>query len=1653
MAGKIVRWFKSRPFLSVSVSVLVLATLIVGLAAIIGAFGGGDRTALNEVPDDSLNNALSPDSLKDNPLTIIPTDSDSLGVSPLSAFKLIFEKAADEKLLATSLTVEPGQEYSLEKISDREYEVKFAEPLEKDKIYNFILNDKKTGSKFSYAFQTKKSFSVIRTLPRNQSVQVPLNSGIEITFSHENFEEPEKYFEISPKANGRFEIRKKTLIFIPDKLEESTVYTVTVKKGLKVSGSSETLENDYTFRFQTVAPQEINERSYYFEFSNTLYNFTPESVPTLEVFASQELSEREIIVDLYSYPDSESFLKDLELISDKPFWAWYKNRDKIFDETKLSKAAKVNARIITRQKTYWTSSHLLLPSSLPEGYYLVKAEIDGEKYYTHLQINKTSVYIMTTRNKALAWVNDSETGKPLAGARIRRSKGIKEAVTGNDGIAVLDDILPSLSDVTYHHYIVEPSSGMTFIAQLGNNYYQPFYSYNSSETINNYWAYIYTDKGIYLPEDTVNVWGILRPRDGSKLSGVTLEVIRYDYSYEGESRETVLTSEKVGISPYGTFTGSLKLSNFNPGSYEVRLNAGGKPLLTSYFMISDYTKPAYRIDIEPDRNYMYAWEKVRFNINTSFYEGTPVSNVMLSYFLNVGESNQSNGVLTSDAQGMAGISVSPKVNVTDWRPVYLFFNVRNHDAEEQEINAYSSVFVFPKDTMIEVETNGKKGSATIVTSRIDLDRLSGKPAEYYSEDEYRGEPVDMPVTVKLFERHFEKKVKGQYYDHINKVNQEIYEYHEVTNLVREFSARTVRGKLEVNFDIDDDKNYFMEVHGKDSAGRDITETRYLYDWNYYSPFNTSTYYIAEGNLYKRYSKGEKVSVEVKFSKETEPSAGTPDHGRNKYLFVRLKNGIIDYTIRDSSVYEFEYGENMTPNMYVKAVCFDGTNVYDAGLRQYTFDSKEKQLNISVSADKDSYRPGDTVKLTFDVKDINGRPKKAEINVSVIDESYFAVSHQKVDLLSSLYTPIVSSGILSDYVSYSAAGESGVPMAEGGEGGDLAARSDFRDSALFATIESGDDGKAEASFKLPDNLTSWRVTYQAVTEDLEAGSGKINISSRLPFFVSTIFNKNFITGDKPSILVRAYGTAVTASSEVSYKVTLKNDRGFEKTFMAKGYANTITEIPLTALEPGSYTAIVEGLSGELKDAIEQKFRVSDSLLETASTDYLDLSAGIVLPGNTKGLTTLTFYNRDSSLLYNELQSLRWSWGQRLDQKLARKISQELLKKRFNEEPYFDEEFDISEYQAPDGGLAILSYDYSDPALSAKMAALAGDFIDKSALAAYFRSILDYENSLQEDVAYALWGLAALKEPVLLDIRNLLDNEDLSTDIKLILGVALAQIGDYQGAGEIYIEAMSESGKITDTFAFLERSTRDGTIESTALCSLIAMYIDAPEKIKLFNYVKSNSTEEILVNLERLIFVTNYTGYPDSVASFTYELDGAKKRIELKNGSCYSLVLTPDKLSSIRFSDVNGNVTLSMSYVAPVSELEASQDNLVSLSRSYSVEETETNSFSRSDLIKITLTPSFSVNAPDGYYEITDILPSGLRYVYNRLDQWNTYPDEVSGQKVVFGFYYDKKQPEAKSIVYYARAATPGTYTADNAAIRHSDSSVAGFAGKTTVTVNN
>jgi len=244
-----------------------------------------------------------------------------------------------------------------------------------------------------------------------------------------------------------------------------------------------------------------------------------------------------------------------------------------------------------------------------------------------------------------------------------------------------------------------------------------------------------------------------------------------------------------------------------------------------------------------------------------------------------------------------------------------------------------------------------------------------------------------------------------------------------------------------------------------------------------------------------------------------------------------------------------------------------------------------------------------------------------------------------------------------------------------------------------------------------------------------------------------------------------------------------------------------------------------------------------------------------------------------------------------------------------------------------------------------------------------------------------------------------------------------------------------------------------LELTSLCSVLALKLNADEKNELYNYMIDNSSDEILTNMEKLMYISNVIPKSSVIGKFSYELDGITKEVNLNKNQTFRLTLSKEKLQRIKFSNVVGDIAVSSSIMTSPAALIKDENKLVGINRSYSFNGVTKNSFKQSDTIKVTLEPIFKANTPFGYYQITDIIPAGARFTHT--PSRNDYIEEaypLGSQKVVFWINYDKNYKKQKNeISYYLQAVSEGTYTIDNAMMKHEKSDIAGFSSRETMEI--
>jgi len=143
---------------------------------------------------------ISPAYAQDN-FELIPSVADSLGVETNSVYILKSKEPLNTALIKDHLEIIPEFDYKLKEISDTEWQIVPEGLVEPNTIVRVALATsyidevgKQQERDYSWAFQIKDNFKVLHSIPRDTGTQVPTNTGIEITFSHDNFKDFEKYF-------------------------------------------------------------------------------------------------------------------------------------------------------------------------------------------------------------------------------------------------------------------------------------------------------------------------------------------------------------------------------------------------------------------------------------------------------------------------------------------------------------------------------------------------------------------------------------------------------------------------------------------------------------------------------------------------------------------------------------------------------------------------------------------------------------------------------------------------------------------------------------------------------------------------------------------------------------------------------------------------------------------------------------------------------------------------------------------------------------------------------------------------------------------------------------------------------------------------------------------------------------------------------------------------------------------------------------------------------------------------------------------------------------------------------------------------------------------------------------------------------------------
>lgn len=1487
---------------------------------------------------------------------IEPTKLESGVVAKDSEFTIVVEgDNVSTEAVQKSVYIEPALDYTIEKtLNKNEFKLKFKQNIPDNTILK-LQYVKNQITQDSWAYQTSNKFSVTSTYPDNKEENVTQNTTIEIEFSYATVNNLEKYVKIYPNIKGEWEHFGRIWRFNPSsKLEKGKRYAVIISKNLKAENQN--LEDDYKFEFIVDTEDEniaklinnsidgiITAKSK--EFINIPYIANKEN----QQFGKVEISKFSNIDDFIDYVDIADYSK-----------------------------AKKQGDYEVENKTKENRGKLVFKQTLTKGYYVAKVKSSSGKELFHcpIQITDISAYAMETERDVLVWAAQDNN----LSSNMNVEYNGKSVKTDKQGIAKFENVTDGSKKIKY--------------VKVGGELVIGLYNYS----FENYpKAYIYTDRTLYKNTDTINIWGFV-PKD---------------FFYEKPEDEFYIElgegeKQKISLQPDGTFTYKIELKNYIDDDTSVNLYYKDSVIGIRYISIENYELQNYTYEVICNKNYGFIGDKINFDVKVKHITGllVPNKNVVAIYEEKVyraktGENGIAHFTITLTGE-------DSKNTNSDYQGVNIF---NGDDVEYTDAETYLDTRLLTRDVYVQEDySSERKYKATIYK----LDTSKNVNPQYNLEELYNG-TYETNVEVNLIEEVTTLVQNGEEYNEYTKQMEPHYDRVENKNKIKLKTIKSTNGVIEVDYNEFKQKqdtetiHYFYELEFlfEDTKGRNVRENAIIYkDWYDKEQYGYRTGLGEDEDTYDRLDEVETAfwndnyytyrylwdydletvakfisGKKVNFKLQEATATGIKDiENRGKVLNIFFKENISETAVLTQNNFTREFTDKDFPGIKMTSAYFVDGRFYRMPNRYFDIDEESKKVEVEITSDKEIYKPGEEVILTIKTTK-NGKAVKSNVNVSVVNEAVFELEEDNTDILNTTYSNKALA--LYTYSSY----YDDITLTSGGAGGgDGEPRGNFADTAHFETVNTDNSGIAKIKFKLPDNVTTYRVTAHSANKDLNVGVGTKKITSKLDFFVQSVEPRGVKVDD--DLVLNATSIADT-NYDVDYEFTIKE---LNKTLTTKGKTNSLVTANFGKLPIGSYTAVIRGKSGNETDAIEYKVSVTKSSQEVKAKTTMNITSNASIKP-TKNPIVLEIYNRNMEKYVKYIDFVESTVTERLDTQIAYNKIQDVKNKYYESSditPINRVNLDI--YTGEEKGIKNLRSGKDDIVLTAMVTYYAREYGANAMIGELGKNDNIFE--------YYLW-LSAKKEPVLQDLIYLKEEKDISNYNKLLVTLSFEFLGDYKNAKELYseINLSSEEAK-----------------QYKSIIATIETFINKKEAVQNIDNLIKNAPADEYLRFAILSFFQNNSEEIGNEENVLVKMNGKQKSISVNGVQIQKLYINNEQLEDISFETDSQNLMVSYYYrtsLEDISDKNFAKDIKINLNGERKVGNT------------VYLKVEFSENYEG---EVRVALPNSLRL--SKVEKNISIDDKYYIQNNMINYITIYKTKKCKTINLPLIVTNPGTYKFEN-----------------------
>lgn len=816
----------------------------------------------------------------------------------------------------------------------------------------------------------------------------------------------------------------------------------------------------------------------------------------------------------------------------------------------------------------------------------------------------------------LYWVLDSTSLEPVPGAKVvpytgtdqNRSKNT--LVAGQSAFTTKDGLARSRA--------TEKGSGATITSgadsALVSNYTDTLVSaWNGGSESN---TYLYTDRPIYRPGDTVHLKGI------DRVGYDHTWLVPKDYTapvkvFDAANNE--LYTQDLPVSKYGTFSATLTLPADAPlGTYRIEAfeNSG-------WFDVEEYVGAAFNVEVSSTEEEYLAGDTARFAVEARYYFDMPVSDAEVEYTVlaqdyyfdryrdeyfsfgqgwyscyacGYGDEFVTRGTLTLDKHGKATIEVPLDFTTYFDDPeeagsklFTVIARVKNQTGAQ--IVAQNTAIVHRGAFYLGVKTEQYVGSVNEpVPVRVKSVDTKGIPIA--------ASGITLSANKLTWESYRRREVDGGYYYHSEERREEVFNT----------TVRTDRdGNASYSHTFTEPGRYELRVTKRDAAGNPVTGVTNLYvvGSGYVSVRPTNNESLVVTTDKPSYEPGEtaKVLIESPFT-------------RARALITTERGDVYQYWTygtEDSLItQEIPVRDTYAPNAYASVLLVGPGPEVKYGNVEISVAKDAYELTVETTADKAAYLPGEEVTLSVHTSH-RGKPVPAEVSLAVVDMSVLALKgNPKKDPVSFFYGSLPL-GVRTAHSAKNMLIEQDIPTGTKGGGGgdaeDLKARKRgvFKDTAYWsANVTTNEAGEAHLTFRLPDNLTTWQIESLGVTENTLLGVTYREFTSKKPVMAVPQKPRFVIPGDTAWLgmqLINSTDRAVVLRAHIESETLNVIDTDTNEVRVGAGESRLVyfkTEVP-TDMQRGIHTVTFFAKGDSYEDTVEQLIPIrKDQTFEVTAT---------------------------------------------------------------------------------------------------------------------------------------------------------------------------------------------------------------------------------------------------------------------------------------------------------------------------------------------------------------------------------------------------------------------------------------------------------------------